>query len=127
MPGAPEEHAVIVMSGGGSPELWPTRGRAIAELEAFCATCGASVIAIYPNLAEAAKAAEAMVAAEYSARALDLTGLGRSFVMAHSASFRWSSGGPYEAQAKTQRQEVGPAVRSIPAVEATLGFLWNTR
>ncbi len=53
----PEEHAVILMPGHDGPQVWPTRGRSLQEFEAFCATCGATVVRIYPTLEEAKKAA----------------------------------------------------------------------
>jgi hypothetical protein len=54
-----KEHAVIVMP-DGRPQIWPVRGKSLQELEAFCATSGAAVLAIHPTLEEAAKALSAM-------------------------------------------------------------------
>jgi hypothetical protein len=54
-----KEHAVILMP-DGRPQIWPVRGRSLEELESFCATCGAAVLAIHPTLEEAARAVSAM-------------------------------------------------------------------
>jgi hypothetical protein len=50
---ASEEFAIVILPGGGSPQVWPTRGRSKESFEAYCATCGASVIRSYPSLEEA--------------------------------------------------------------------------
>jgi len=57
MANVPEEHAVIMMPGNDRPQVWPTRGRSLPEFEAFCATCGATVVQIFPTLEEAKNAA----------------------------------------------------------------------
>lgn len=44
----------------GSRQIWPVRGRSVEELDAFCATCGAAVVAVHPSLEEAEKAVDAM-------------------------------------------------------------------
>jgi hypothetical protein len=54
-----QKHAVILMS-DGRPQIWPARGRSIEELEAFCATCGATVLDVYPSLEDAEEAVNAM-------------------------------------------------------------------
>jgi hypothetical protein len=58
---ASEEYAVVIMTGGGPPQIWPTRGRSKESFEAFCATCGAMVFRAYPNMEEAAGAVDVMV------------------------------------------------------------------
>jgi hypothetical protein len=50
---ASEEYAIVIMPGGGPPQVWPTSGRARESFEAYCATCGAAVIRIYPSPEEA--------------------------------------------------------------------------
>jgi hypothetical protein len=51
-------HAVIIMPDGSTQR--PVRGRSREELEAYCATSGATIVAIHPSLEEAEKAVDAM-------------------------------------------------------------------
>lgn len=50
---APEEFAIVTLSGGGLPRVWPTRGRSKESFEEYCATYGVTVIRTYPSLEEA--------------------------------------------------------------------------
>jgi hypothetical protein len=51
-------HAVILMP-DGQPQIWPLRGRSLEEFGSFCATCGAAVLSVHPNLSEATSALHA--------------------------------------------------------------------
>jgi hypothetical protein len=51
-----EQYALVTVSGGGPPQVWPTAGRSKEGFEAHCATCGATVIRAYSNLEEAIEA-----------------------------------------------------------------------
>jgi hypothetical protein len=51
-----EEYAIVIMPGGGPPQVWPTSGRSKESFEAHCATCGATVIRGYASLQEALEA-----------------------------------------------------------------------
>jgi hypothetical protein len=53
-----EEYALVMMAGDSHPQILPTRGRGIEELEAFCATFGAAVLEVYPSMQEAIEAAK---------------------------------------------------------------------
>jgi hypothetical protein len=57
--GNTESYAVILMA-DSEAQVWPCRGRSREELEAFCATCGAAVVDLYPRLEDAVQAAEGM-------------------------------------------------------------------
>ncbi len=51
-----EEYAIVVMPGGGPPQVWPIRARSEETFAAYCATCGVTVIRAYPSLEEAIQA-----------------------------------------------------------------------
>lgn len=51
-----EEYAVVILPGGGAARVWPTGGRAKESFEAHCATCGVTVIGVYPSVEVALEA-----------------------------------------------------------------------
>jgi hypothetical protein len=53
---ASDEYAMVLMPGSDSPQVWPTRGRSKESFDAYCATCGATVIKGYASIEEAIEA-----------------------------------------------------------------------